>query len=686
MKIWRRLAAIGLAMVLSLTVPALAVQAGNAAETAAQSAAAAAARYGSAQSLRYALWDGGTVMLTGGTGSYSRTENRALSDDTLYGVGSVSKMYTTAAVMQLAERGRVRLDAPVTTYLPKFTMADARYRKITVRMLLNHSSGLMGSSTSNGFLFGDRDRSATEDLLTRLSTQRLKADPGAYSVYCNDGFTLAELIVEAVSGMSFPEYLKTELLPPLGLSDTLTPEDDFDTARLAKTYADATDTRALPQETLGIVGTGGIYATASDLASFGGALTTASLLRQSSRDAMAASEYRKGMWPKDDLSTFTYGLGWDSVQIFPFSANGIQALAKGGDTYQYHAGLVVIPRYHLACAVLSSGGASTYNELAAEQILIAALKEKGVALDETAPALTAAEPAAMPESLTAYSGTYGSSQQQLDVKIANGTLTLTSLNYANYVLTFRYYDDGTFRSTDGKILLCPVTESNGETYLYQKALTAVPGLGTIPTSNYLAMKLPNNPVSAAVQKTWDAALKESYVPLNEKYTSEEYLMLSTISGMGLDTAPVSIPGYAGSCKIVDETSALYVPQLPELAGRDGADLTLAKKNGVDWLTSGGTICMAVSGVKPIFTDGGWSYSTIQSDGYARWYQTGTAAGKTMRVTVPTHGGFWVYDAKGHLTASSVLWNDAAVTLPKGGLIAFAGDAGARFHLRFTAGK
>ena len=138
-------------------------------------------------------------MLTGHTGTFSKTENRVLMDSDLYGIGSVSKIYTTVAVMQLAEDGKLSLDAPVTRYLKDFKMADPRYRDITVRMLLNHSSGLMGSTFDSALLFDDSDPSATDQLLERLSTQRLKADPGAYSVYCNDGFTLAEMVVAQLS-------------------------------------------------------------------------------------------------------------------------------------------------------------------------------------------------------------------------------------------------------------------------------------------------------------------------------------------------------------------------------------------------------------------------------------------------------------------------------------------------------
>jgi len=71
------------------------------------------------------------------------TGDSEITPDTMYGIGSVSKMFTTAAVMKLAEQGKVDLDSPVTKYLPDFKMADGRYKKITVRMLLNHSSGML---------------------------------------------------------------------------------------------------------------------------------------------------------------------------------------------------------------------------------------------------------------------------------------------------------------------------------------------------------------------------------------------------------------------------------------------------------------------------------------------------------------------------------------------------------------
>ena len=163
------------ALALSLvTLPAGAAEAAPALEETAQAAAQAALTAGGAQSIQYALWQDGEIILTGHAGNYSRTENRALTDDILYGVGSVSKTYTAAAVLKLVDEGKVELDAPVTAYLPDFTMADGRYTDITVRMLLNHSSGLPGSTIANGFLLNDPDTLAADTLLEELSSQTLK--------------------------------------------------------------------------------------------------------------------------------------------------------------------------------------------------------------------------------------------------------------------------------------------------------------------------------------------------------------------------------------------------------------------------------------------------------------------------------------------------------------------------------
>lgn len=678
----KRLSALALTavMAVSISAPALAAET-EAPATREESAALAAqyaAQYGGAVSVQYAVWQDGEITISGHAGVYSKSENRALLDTDLYGIGSVSKIYVTAAVMQLVDQGKIDLDAPVTKYLPDFKMADERYKDITVRMLLNHSSGLM-SAAHNMILFADGDRSATEDLLETLSTQRLAADPGAYSVYCNTGFTLAELVVEAVSGKPFPEYLHEAILAPNGLENTFTPQDEFDTSRLVKTYL-GEDPRALPQDCLGTVGTGGIYASAADLASFGGLLCSDGLLTSASLDAMAAPEYSSGIWPDDADDILSFGLGWDSVSLAPFGYSDIQALAKGGDTQYYHAGLVIIPEHNMAAAVLTSGGVSTYNEMAAARMLIDALAEQGVAVDETVPSLPqAARSEAMPAEVMDYSGYYASTLQQFKVDIsAGGVLTLQSLTVPSApAQTFYYFDDGSFRDETGAAAMVkPVVEENGETYLWQKAYAFLPGLTVLPTSNYVAQKVEPAQLAEDVQAAWDKWNTTSVLPLNEKYTSQVWLSLGTASAAEL---PEYIPGYVGAQKIVDSWHSQFAVQVPGNAGRDGSDITITEQDGHIWMDAQGLLYADASIAQPIYCGAG-AYSTIQPDGYARWYTVDSAAGLTIQVKIEGSGGFYVYDGAGALTASSVVWGDSTVTLPEGGSIAFAGDAGTRFHI------
>lgn len=455
---WRALV-LALLLAVSLAVPAAAAEPQAAAadlQTNADTAASYAAQYGGAQSLQYALWQDGEIVLTGQTGTFSRSENRLMTGDELYGIGSVSKIYTTVAVMQLAEDGKVSLDAPVTRYLPDFKMADERYKDITVRMLLNHSSGLLGTGLSDAMLFGEASTRAHDTLLEKLSTQRLAADPGAFSVYCNDGFSLAELVVEAVTDMDFMDYVDEHILAPLDLDRTFAPGGDFDANDLAPIYRGHRPPRPAPgcperhrcRRHLCHGFRSGVLRRR---------LTGTELLRQSSLDAMAYPEYSRGLWPESgEPDSLAYGLGWDNMEWYPFCQSDIQALVKGGDTLYYHAGLVVLPEYDMAAAVVSSGGVSTYDQLAANQILIAALAEEGVTVDQTVKALPAAESAAMPAEQLENAGYYGSTSAQYQVDIqADGTLTMSYLNYPTSIpaQTFTYCSDGSFRIPPG----CPTS-------------------------------------------------------------------------------------------------------------------------------------------------------------------------------------------------------------------------------------
>lgn len=139
------------------------------------------------------------------------------TDDQAYAIGSVSKMFATVAIMQLVDQGKVVLDNPVVNYVPDFTMQDPAYRQITVRMLLDHSAGFPGSSYADGMTTSPQTAYA-DHVLRELANQRLKTTPGSMSVYCNDCFTMAGIVVQRVSGMSYTDYVTTHILEPLEMT------------------------------------------------------------------------------------------------------------------------------------------------------------------------------------------------------------------------------------------------------------------------------------------------------------------------------------------------------------------------------------------------------------------------------------------------------------------------------------
>ncbi|MGO0907847.1 serine hydrolase domain-containing protein, partial [Clostridioides difficile] len=92
-------------------------------------------KYG-AVSAQYALIDNGKIEISGNGGVYSKQDNKNLTKDNMYNIASISKVFTTTAVMKLVEQGKINLDTPVVKYMPEFKMADDRYKEITPRMLL----------------------------------------------------------------------------------------------------------------------------------------------------------------------------------------------------------------------------------------------------------------------------------------------------------------------------------------------------------------------------------------------------------------------------------------------------------------------------------------------------------------------------------------------------------------------
>ncbi|WP_342419435.1 serine hydrolase domain-containing protein [Paenibacillus sp. FSL H8-0168] len=634
-------------------------------------------KYG-ASGVQYAIMDQGNIVLSDSVGVKNKATNEPITKDTMFGIGSTSKMYVSAATMMLVDAHKVDIDQPLTTYIKDFKMSDERYKQITPRMLLNHSSGLYGAHYKNSMLFNDNDTENHDELLLRLQSETLKSNPGEYSVYTNDGFQLLEILVERVSGLSYTDFLAKHISTPLGLKSTKTPLDQFDRQKLSKTYFPAVE-GALPVENANVIGTGGLYSTAEEVAMFSEVLTgnRPDILSVQSAKSMKSHEYRNGIWVPEETNSFNYGLGWDAVQLAPFSDYGITALSKGGDTVLYHSTLITIPEHHISMAVLSSGGSSILDSIFASNILLEVLKDKGI-IKDIIPEKTFEPPVKveMPSDLLSYSGLYGSVGTTINVEIKNGEFDLPAfLDGFVPAQKYVYTGNGQFKSNDGSVAISFDKQKNGKTYIKANLYLNFPGLGQMVMVTYEYQKLDANPVNPIVKKAWENRNGKNYYALDEKISSIFYLAPSFI------TKKISFDhdGYASGTKIVDENKAVNAVEIPVMSGRDAFDLNFYTKDGSEYLTIDGQSYISEDAVKPIL--GGKSVYTIPSNGQATWYKIDkNSANKTMTVDFPTSGGFAVYDENGAVVQFSTASNNNSVVLPKGGLIVLGGNAGDVFKI------
>ncbi|MCG7410463.1 beta-lactamase family protein [Paenibacillus sp. ACRRX] len=633
-------------------------------------------------SLQYALIDKGEIVVSGQAGKNDIKGNVPLTSDTVYGIGSTSKMVLTASVMKLVDEGKVDLDVPLVNYIHDFKMKDIRYKQITPRMLLNHSSGLLGTSGHNATLYGDNDTYSHDTFLEQLATQNLKADPGAYSVYCNDGFTLAEILVERVSGMGFTAFIHKYVTEPLGMDHTKTPQDFLDPSKMAGIYSPLYKGQ-LPKENYNIIATGGIYSTAEDLVKFSQIFTgqVDGILSSKSVEVMAQEEFKRGMWSEDSDTSISYGLGWDSVNLFPFNEYGIKAVTKGGDTISYHSSLVVLPDYNMAAAVTSSGGSSATDQLIASELLLSALQEKDL-IKERKPEKSYGVPikADMPKETSQYAGIYsGGSGKLMKVELnAAEQLSVTTLTSPNSPdQKYTYTADGSFVNDKGTEKLKFVVEKNGRAYLWSRSYLSVPGLGQLAFSEYKAEKLEVSELSQEINASWEKREGQKYYLMNEKYTSTFYLNVTPIIPIHFLK---EVPGFVSNHKIIGANEAVNQLQIPGMAGRDTKEINFFTKNGLEYFTAGGSIYAGEELVKPLHT-GTQSSTTIQADGYARWYSVPAAAkGKVMAVTMPSNGAFAVYNQAGICVNHTVVSGNNQVVLPENGSIVFAGEIGSKFEI------
>ncbi len=231
----------------------------------------------------------GKVVFAKGYGLADVEQNIPNSPDTRFMIGSITKEFTAMLVTQLVEQGKIKLDNTISDFLPDFPREFGD--KITVEMLLLHTSGLIFPEGIEKYYYASTKEEYLREYLTQLSEEGLRFEPGTGYGYSNAGYFILGLIIEKVTGRTYEDVFAEQILNPLGMSETGCDRNGLVIANRAKSYAKLRDTYATwNEETNGYdpavcgFAYGNIYSTVGDLFKFSQALTSGRLLSKKYMD------------------------------------------------------------------------------------------------------------------------------------------------------------------------------------------------------------------------------------------------------------------------------------------------------------------------------------------------------------------------------------------------------------------
>lgn len=240
-------------------------------------------------------------------------------------LASVSKQFTATGIMILMERGKLKLDDPVSKYLPQLAYAEG----ISIRHLLHHTSGL---PDIYDMLFEQWDRSnvaGNEDLLRLFREQEPATlfEPGEKMEYSNTGYIILASVIEAISKQPLERFMEENVFEPLGMSDSFVYYKNMKAyPRARRVWGLRRDADGIDKHDLifcdGMRGDGNVHSSVEDLFKWDRALYTDRLLKKESRDMM----FTQGRL--NDGSAFPYGFGW-GVNLGTKSGSSPNPLMKG---------------------------------------------------------------------------------------------------------------------------------------------------------------------------------------------------------------------------------------------------------------------------------------------------------------------------------------------------------------------
>jgi|GEM_PF-510533 len=161
----------------------------------------------------------GKLIYAKGFGVAKLSGNTPITSKSLFHMASVTKTFVATAVMQLVEKGKLDLDAPLVRYLPYFHLDDERYKTITIRQMLSHTSGIPDTANYN-WDKPEYDDGALERFVRSIAQQKLVFAPGEKFAYSNTAYEALGDVIAKVSGESFENYVQHHILTPLGMKDS----------------------------------------------------------------------------------------------------------------------------------------------------------------------------------------------------------------------------------------------------------------------------------------------------------------------------------------------------------------------------------------------------------------------------------------------------------------------------------
>ena len=627
-------------------------------------------------SASYAILQNGQLILADAVGHLDASHQQVATTDTLYNIGSISKVYTAAAVMALLQDGKIGLDEPVIKYLPDFQLNDPRYRFITVRMLLNHSSGMLGSDYVNMVSYGGYDQSYPEKQAAYFRKSILKADPGKFSVYCNDGFDLAQRLIARVSGMSFEDYLHTRLFQPLGLTSA-----GYATRRFAPdSYALM---GLLPHEFMNLMGAGGASTNIVDLARFGQMFLDAGAGVLAPEVVAEMGRPQGRTFITNDVWTTQYGLGWDKVEAtFADNDFGPGVLFKNGGTGQFLSNLLVIPKYNLVAAMSVTGDFAADDGFTLREIIRRVLLTQGVdtvRLPENNPPASAKP---LPVNFERdFAGVYASSEDgdshlwRVSVNTSEPSSPSISLSEfdgehpAEPYKALRFNGE-TFYSNESKDRYRFV-EAEGRRYIMN--------IPEAPNSEApLAQKL--EPMTQPLG-SWARRLNKLYLPDQVDY-HQGYGIASGIRLIqikGLDGLIFTRQGTETHVlNVLDNQTTGVTLQIPGGYGRDLNNLWVTKVGHQQGLARNNYTLRRVTSL-PRLPAG---RVKISPSGANKIYRIPCGS---ISIEMPPEGRVIGYDKTGTYVYDNIPTDTSFSNLPASGFIRFAGPPGAKFRVRIAHG-